>query len=637
MHDLLQDIGNEIVRQESPEESGKRSRLYFHEDVCEVLEKNKGTEQIEGILINYPPWELDFEDVFAKMERLRILIVRRYNDNFYGSLKYLSNELRVIDWLKCPLKFLPSSFHGEKLVDFNIRGSNIRDFGTGLQSKNLTSIDLGCCEYLTNISDLSICSNLEKLFLNGCTSLVEVHDSVGFLNKLVELDFRDCSSLKNLPRRFKLRSLELLKLDGCTSLENFPEIECEMEYLKWVELKSCVIQELPSSITYLTGLETLCINECISLVHFPVNIFELEHLQDVFIINCPNFVNFGKEVGHNGQFVPCTQENEISSSMELLPSPPPKSNNLSRTYNFSSSLRTINLSGSGIVSLPPCIEGFVGLSKLDLGECKQLEEILHLPPNIEQVDASGCSSLKSFLPKSNNSLSRLRELNLYGSSIVSLPPCIEGFVGLSKLDLGECKQLEEILHLPPNIEQVDASGCSSLKSFLPKSNNSLSRLWELNLYGSCIVSLPPCIEGYVGLTKLDLRKCKQLEEILHLPPNIEEVDARGCSNLKNFLPESNNLSRTYNFSSSLRILNLCFSGIVSLHPCIEGFVGLSNLDLIYCKQLEEIIYLPPNIEEVDATGCVLLERFPHVSTESSFGTPDLKRLRRINLSECNKV
>ncbi|XP_042960908.1 disease resistance protein TAO1-like [Carya illinoinensis] len=436
-------------------------------------------------------------EVFAKMERLRILIVRSFDDvSFCDGLNYLSNELRVLDWFKCPFEFLPSSFHGEKLIDFRIEESNVRDLGTRLQSKNLTSIDLSYCEYLTNISDLSSCSNLEKLSFHRCTSLVEVHDSVGFLDKLVELDFRDCSSLKNLPRSFKLRSLELLKLDGCTSLENFPEIECEMKYLRCVELKSCVIQELPSSITYLIGLETLYINECNSLVHFPVNIFQLEYLQDVCILYCPNFVNFGKEVGHNGQFVSCTQENEISSIMELSP---PESNNLFRTFNFSSSLKTLNLSGSGIGSLPPCIEGFVGLSKLDL------------------------------------------------------------------------------------------------------------------------------------------TYCKQLEEILHLPPNVEEVYAEGCSGLKNFLPESNNLSRTYNFSSSLRTLNLSGSGIVSLPPCIEGFVGLSYLCLRNCKQLEEILHLPPNIESFEAIGCVLLERFPHVSTESSFGTPDLKRLRRINLSECNKV
>ncbi|KAG6676248.1 hypothetical protein I3842_15G142800 [Carya illinoinensis] len=593
MHDLIEDMGREIVRQESPEEPGKRSRLCFHDDVRELLERNKGTEQIEGILIDRP-WKdrgirLGSKDMFAKMEKLRILIVRSDTDSFCGGLNYLSNELRVLNWFKCPLKFLPSSFHGEKLIDFSIEQSNIRDLGTRLQSKNLTIMDLSFCKYLTNISGLSSCSNLEKLFLCGCKSLVEVHDSVGFLDKLVELDFSYCSSLKKLPRSFKLRSLELLELDDCTSLENFPEIECEMKYLKDLSLESTEIQELPSSITYLTGLETLYINECISLVHFPVNIFQLEHLRDVSIINCPNFANFGKE-----SFLP-------------------------ESNNSLSHLRILNLSGSGIVSLPPCIEGFVGLSKLDLRDCKQLEEILRLPLNIEEVDARGCSSLKRFLPELNNSLSRWRIFNLSGSGIVSLPPCIEGFVGLSKLDLRDCKQLEKILGLPLNIEEVDARGCSSLKSFLPESNNSLSRLRIFNLSGSGIVSLPPCIEGFVGLSKLDLRDCKQLEEILRLPLNIEEVDARGCSSLKSFLPESNNsLSR-------LRIFNLSGSGIVSLPPCIEGFVGLSKLDLSDCKQLEEILRLPLNIEEVDVTGCSSLKSFLPESNNS------LSRLRELKL------
>ena len=40
MHDLLQDMGREIIRQESHKEPGKRSRLWFHEDVRYVLEEN---------------------------------------------------------------------------------------------------------------------------------------------------------------------------------------------------------------------------------------------------------------------------------------------------------------------------------------------------------------------------------------------------------------------------------------------------------------------------------------------------------------------------------------------------------------------------------------------------------------------
>ncbi|KAF5469365.1 hypothetical protein F2P56_013446, partial [Juglans regia] len=643
MHDLLEDMGREIVRQESPEEPGKRSRLYFHEDVREVLEENKGTEQIEGILINQH-WNLPWLDcinnlrseVFAKMERLKILIIR--NVHFYGELNYLSNELRVLDWPDCHLEFLPSSFHGEKLIVFNIRGSNIRDVGTSLQSKNLTSIDLSDSHNLTNISDLSSCSNLEKLILGRCGSLVEVHDSVGFLNKLVELNFTSCSSLKKLPRSFKLRCLVLLELGGCTSLEYFPEIECEMEHLKHLWLESTVIQKLPSSITNLTGLDKLYLEGCKSLVHLPINIFQLESLKDVSVKYCPNF---GKEVGHNGQSMPCTQENEISSSMELLSLPPLESNNL---FNFSSSLRKLSLFDCGIVSLPPCIEGFVGLSKLKLRFCKQLEEILHLPPNIEDVNASGCSNLKNFLPESNNLSqtynfsSSLKTLNLSGSSIVNLPPCIEGFVGLFKLNLTFCKQLEEILHLPPNIEVVDASGCSSLKNFLPESDNLSqtynfsSSLRTLNLSCSGIVNLPSCIEGFVGLLELNLTFCKQLEEILHLPPNIEVVDASGCSSLKNFLPESDNLSQTYNFSSSLRTLNLSCSGIVNLPSCIEGFVGLLELNLTFCKQLEEILHLPPNIEVVDASGCSSLKNFLPESDNLSQTYNFSSSLRTLNLS-----
>lgn len=40
MHDLLQDLGREIVRRESPEHPGKRSRLWSTEDIIQVLEEN---------------------------------------------------------------------------------------------------------------------------------------------------------------------------------------------------------------------------------------------------------------------------------------------------------------------------------------------------------------------------------------------------------------------------------------------------------------------------------------------------------------------------------------------------------------------------------------------------------------------
>ena len=41
MHDLVQQMGREIVRQESPQNLGERSRLWYYKDVLEVLIENK--------------------------------------------------------------------------------------------------------------------------------------------------------------------------------------------------------------------------------------------------------------------------------------------------------------------------------------------------------------------------------------------------------------------------------------------------------------------------------------------------------------------------------------------------------------------------------------------------------------------
>ena len=40
MHQLVQEMGREIVRQESPKELGERSRLWNHKDSFNVLREN---------------------------------------------------------------------------------------------------------------------------------------------------------------------------------------------------------------------------------------------------------------------------------------------------------------------------------------------------------------------------------------------------------------------------------------------------------------------------------------------------------------------------------------------------------------------------------------------------------------------
>ncbi|GKD34515.1 Toll/interleukin-1 receptor domain-containing protein, partial [Tanacetum coccineum] len=49
MHQLVQDMGRYIVRQESPDKSWKRSRVWNHEESLKILQEDKGTAKIQGL------------------------------------------------------------------------------------------------------------------------------------------------------------------------------------------------------------------------------------------------------------------------------------------------------------------------------------------------------------------------------------------------------------------------------------------------------------------------------------------------------------------------------------------------------------------------------------------------------------
>ncbi|XP_042963865.1 disease resistance protein RUN1-like isoform X2 [Carya illinoinensis] len=225
MHDLLQDMGREIVREKSPKEPGKRSRLWYHEDIRHVLEENTGTNQIEGMLIDLPKEDLIClsSEAFTKMKNLRYFI--NHNARFSKAPSYLSNELRVLNWSRYPSQSLPNNFHGKKLVDLRMRYSLLKELGVGLQNfQNLDRMNFSHSEFLTKIPDLSAMPNLKRLDVAYCRNLVEVHASVGFLNKLEHLSFAHCTKLTSLPTSLKFRHLKCLCVEGCLRLQNFPEI-----------------------------------------------------------------------------------------------------------------------------------------------------------------------------------------------------------------------------------------------------------------------------------------------------------------------------------------------------------------------------------------------------------------------------
>ncbi|GAY44722.1 hypothetical protein CUMW_084030 [Citrus unshiu] len=77
MHDLLR----EIVRKESIDDPGKRSRLWHDEDIYEVLKKNTGTEAIKDISLNMSDNEKEiFARTFSTMGHLKAYESREIKD-----------------------------------------------------------------------------------------------------------------------------------------------------------------------------------------------------------------------------------------------------------------------------------------------------------------------------------------------------------------------------------------------------------------------------------------------------------------------------------------------------------------------------------------------------------------------------
>ncbi|XP_040998245.1 disease resistance protein RUN1-like [Juglans microcarpa x Juglans regia] len=502
-------MGKEIVQQESSKEAGKRSRLWSLEDVRYVLEENTGTNTIEAILLDFPEDNDDMiclhSEAFMKMRNLRFFI-SQWNVHFSAGPNYLSNKLRVLEWPNYPSSFLPSNFHGNNLVEFQMPNSLIKELG-GLKSKNLTFMDLSYCQFLTKIPDLSSSPNLEILDLEGCENLVEVHDSVGFLDKLSSFLVSGCCKLRILPKRFKLRSLRSFDLQECSSLENFPEIEYEMEFLHVLNLRDSSIKELPSSIENLKGLKMLHLQRS-SLKELPSSIENLEGLKMLYLQR---------------------------SSLKELPSSIENLKGLKLLYLERSSLKELPssiLTRLNELKVVGCIDQLQSLPRF-----VKVEGYSQVPIHIRQVEEDGTHSTPSVV--STGEECEIAELTPTNSIIFNdAGSSSSTMIWKSLLDL------------------TLRSCCLSESNFFTNGNNYFPDLKWLNLSGSDIVIFPPQSVRFPRLGGLCLNNCKKLEEILPLPSSIASVNARECTSLQSFALPSEILARKNNgknFPNHLRI------------------------------------------------------------------------------------
>ncbi|KAM1140418.1 hypothetical protein ACFX15_039822 [Malus domestica] len=333
MHQMIRDMGREIVRQES-KELEKRSRLWNHNDSLNVLREKNGSKKIEGLalnmhLVDHPSRKSNMvvleTKAFKRMVKLRLLQLSYVQLN--GCYEEFPNGLRWLYWLKFPLDSIPSDLLLESLVVLEMHYSSLRQIWKGTKYlPALKILDLIHSHDLIETPDFSSVPNLERFSLEDCVSLVYVHESIGNLEKLVYLNMKDCRN----------------------------------------------ITKLPKSISMLKSLETLIVSGCLSLIDFSMEIGKMESLK-VFLGDQIPIIRLHTTT------LPCTlvvlSLTECNLSDDAFP----------RDFGNLPSLQRLDLSSNPICNLPDCIRGLTGLDHLAFSQCSKLKSLVGLPRVAELV------------------------------------------------------------------------------------------------------------------------------------------------------------------------------------------------------------------------------------------------------------
>ncbi|XP_060673946.1 TMV resistance protein N-like [Ziziphus jujuba] len=346
MHDLLRQMGRAIVCDED-KEPGNRSRLCNAVEVCDVLE---------------------------------------------------NCTLRFLQWDLYPSKSLPSKFIPENLVELVLHGSHVEKLWNSHKVMSLPVLkrmDLSYSEFLTQLLYLTQAPNLERINLEGCTSLVQVCSCLQNLDKLTYLNLNGCFKLRDVKEMFK-------RTEGLSKswIQNFTSNLCLYSSqahisqkfapnLRYLGLNKTAIETVPPSIG--SSLVELDLKFCKRHKSLPTSICHLKSIESLRLCGCKKLKGFP----------------EILEPMVRL--------------------ITLYLSLSGIRELPESIENLVSLEVVLMDECKDLE----------------------FLPNGLCKLRNLRLISLFNcSKIEKLPPIPPS---LNTLCVDYCQRLKSLQRFHLNI------------------------------------------------------------------------------------------------------------------------------------------------------------------------------------------
>ncbi|XP_024959117.1 TMV resistance protein N-like isoform X6 [Cynara cardunculus var. scolymus] len=330
-------------------------------------------------------------DVFENMKNLRLLDIC----GGFTSCKptTLPDELRWLRWDEYPFSSL-SVANLQKLVGLIMIGGEIEHLLMGDKvMPYMKLIDLRDSFSFRRLPDFSWTPNVERLILSNCCNLVEVHESLGSLRRLVYLDMSGCDNLKCLPSRIEMESLETLSLSYCYSLEEFPEVSPCMVKLSNINLDGCEnVKNIPNSICELKNLQTLHLYDCMKLRTLPEELGSMKKLEEIRLgfkdhvkgfERQPESINF-----HTLTNLCCLRILDLSWRQI-------EDEDFFNNLHACSFLEELYLSGnSKLVQLPASISRVSRLKRLELNDCRQLQSCQALPSGIQVLKAHNCKALK---------------------------------------------------------------------------------------------------------------------------------------------------------------------------------------------------------------------------------------------------
>ncbi|CAL2270487.1 unnamed protein product [Prunus armeniaca] len=377
MHQLLQEMGREIVNRECLDKPGNRSKLWRHEEAKHVLSKNTGTDAIESITVDKtgPTVQADAK-CFSRMKKLRLLNLA--NANLSNDIEYLFDNLRSLEWVGYPSKYFPSHFNPENLLELNMCHSHIESFWTAQPL-------FESCQH----PDFRVIPNLEYLILQGCIRLDKVDPSLGMLERITQINLKDCKSLVHLPRCvYGLKSVKVLNLSGCSKLDKLRNELGNAECLEELDVSGTVIRDLPSSIVRLKSLTVLNFRGCkgpspkfwvsLSLVQLVLSLFLRFLIRNrvptpLLLPSLSGLVSLKKLTVSDCNLL------EVPNDLSCL-----------------SSLIYLDPSRNQFVSLPNVIPLLSRLQFLNLEYCERLQELPEIPQRVVAV-VQNCISLQRFV------------------------------------------------------------------------------------------------------------------------------------------------------------------------------------------------------------------------------------------------